>query len=183
MRRVFVSDIFGRTPALEKLCTAVGSPFDVIDPYAGKHMGFQNEQAAYEFFMANVGLNAYCEILQSRLENTAIPIHLIGFSVGASAIWRISETLSIETVKRVVCFYGSQVRYFTEIKPRVVVEHVLPTHEPGFSIDELASRLSGKENVVIHKTPYLHGFMNELSKNYSTFGCTSYVNRLREHTG
>jgi dienelactone hydrolase len=121
-----VSDIFGRTPALDNFCKAVGSDVDVIDPYAGKYMRFQTEQQAYECFMANMGLNAYCDLLQSRLEKAPTPTGLIGFSVGAAAIWQISESLNTEKVKRVVCFYGSQVRLLAEIKPSVVVEHVLP---------------------------------------------------------
>lgn len=175
-----VSDIFGRTPALENLCKTVACDVDVIDPYSGKYMGFQTEQDAYEFFMATVGLNAYCNLLHARLEKAPKPVILVGFSVGASAIWMISESLSTEKVKRAVCFYGSQVRHLVGINPGVVVEHVLPAHEPGFSVDDLACQFSGKENVVLHKTPYLHGFMNQCSKNFSHSGYTGYVDWLRE---
>ncbi|CAG36026.1 dienelactone hydrolase family protein [Desulfotalea psychrophila] len=180
MRKIFVSDIFGRTPALENLCRAVGSDIGIVDPYAGKEMRFQTEQEAYDFFMANVGMNAYCDLLQSRLEQTTIPIILVGFSVGASALWQISESLSCEKVKRVVCFYGSQIRHSTEINPSVVVEHFLPVHEAGFSVEEMANRLLGKENIILHNTTYLHGFMNELSKNYSKLGYRKYVELLRK---
>jgi dienelactone hydrolase len=178
MQTIIVSDIFGRTPALENLCKAVGSDVDVIDPYDGKSMGFQTEDQAYDFFMANVGLSTYCDLLVSRLEKVRVPISLVGFSVGASAIWQVSESLSAEKVKRVVCFYGSQVRHLTEIKPSVVIEHVLPTHEPGFSVESLENRLSGIKNVVLYKTSYLHGFMNELSKNYNNLGYSEYIDWL-----
>jgi dienelactone hydrolase len=182
MHKIVVSDIFGRTPALDKLCKALGSDVDVIDPYDGKIMGFQTEDQAYDFFMDNVGLSTYCDLLLSRLEKVRVPISLLGFSVGASAIWQISESLSTEKVKRVVCFYGSQVRHLTEIKPSVVVELVLPAHESGFSVEALENRLSGIKNVVLYKTPYLHGFMNELSKNYSNLGYSEYVDWLLEIT-
>lgn len=175
-----MSDIFGRTPALENLCKAVGSDVDLIDPYAGKYMGFQTEEQAYESFMANVGLDAYCNLLQSRLKKVLKPTILIGFSVGASAIWKISESLNTEKIRSVVCFYSSQIRHLTAIKPSVIVEYVLPTYEPGFSVDELSHRLSSKKNVVLYKTPYLHGFMNELSKNYNKVGYAEYVDWLRE---
>ena len=159
---------------------AIGDDVDIIDPYDGKYMGFQTEEQAYEFFMANVGLRTYCDILQSRLKKTASPTILIGFSVGASAIWQISESLSTERVKRAVCFYGSQVRHLLEITPKVEVEYVLPMHEPGFRIDELVTRLSDKKNVVLHKTPYLHGFMNKFSKNHNKLGYTKYIDWLRQ---
>lgn len=179
-RIVIVSDIFGKTQALKKLCKAVISNVDVIDPYAGNYMDFRTEQEAYEFFMNNVGLSTYCDLLLSRLEKVPSPTNLVGFSVGASAIWQVSELLNTNKINRVVCFYGSQVRNLTEIKPNVVVEHLLPIHEPGYSISELASQLSRKENVVIHKTPYLHGFMNKLSKNYNKSGYATYIDWLRE---
>lgn len=183
MCRIIISDIFGKTLALDKLCKAVGADVDVIDPYAGKYMGFQTEEQAYESFMAHMGLNTYCDLLQSKLEKTSSPTTLIGFSVGASAVWQISESLSAETVKRAICFYGSQVRNLTEINPGIVVEHILPLHESGFSVDELARSLSGKKNVVLHMTPYLHGFMNELSENYNKLGYTRYVDWLRQSAG
>ncbi|MBN2429671.1 MAG: hypothetical protein JXK94_15155 [Deltaproteobacteria bacterium] len=181
MRKIVVTDIFGKTPALEKLCKAVGGDVDIIDPYAGKFMGVMTEEQAYGFFMANTGVETYCDLLLSRLEKIPSPGILIGFSVGASAIWQISESLSRAKVKRAVCFYGSQVRHLAEINPGFVVDFVLPKHEPGFDIDELANRLAGKKNVVLHKTPYLHGFMNELSKNYNKSGYTQYIDWLRQH--
>ena len=180
MQRIVVSDIFGKTPALEKLCKAVGADVDVVDPYAGEYMGFGTEKQAYEFFMAHIGLNTYCDLLTSRLEKTPSPAMLIGFSVGASAAWRISGSLIPEKVPRAVCFYGSQVRHLTEIQPNIAVDHILPAHEPAFSVDEVADRLAGRKNVVLHRTTYLHGFMNEVSKNYNELGYSIYIDWLRQ---
>lgn len=177
---IIVSDIFGKTPALENLCKELGSNVDIIDPYAGKYMGFKTEQIAYDFFMSNVGLNSYSQVLQSKLENELTPPILIGFSIGASVIWQISESFSKEKIKHVVCFYGSQIRNFMEVNPNVIVDILLPKYEPGFNVEELARLLSVKENIILHKTPYLHGFMNKLSKNYSKVGYCKYVNWLRE---
>ena len=179
MRRIVVSDIFGKTPELAKLCKALSGDVVVIDPYAGANMNFQTEEQAYAFFMANMGLNTYSDLLRSRLERIPPPATLIGFSVGASAVWQISESLNAEKVKRAICFYGSQIRHLTEVNPSIMVEYVLPMYEPGFSVEELASRLSGKKNVVIHETQYLHGFMNELSRNFNESGYTRYIDWLR----
>ena len=178
MQRIVISDIFGKTPALDKLCEAAGTDVDVIDPYAGEYMGFGTEKHAYEFFMAHIGLSTYCDLLTSRLEKTPSAAMLIGFSVGASAVWRISGALHPEQVPRAVCFYGSQIRHLTEIHPNTVVEHILPAYEPAFSVDEVAGRLAGRKNVVLHRTPYLHGFMNEVSKNFSELGYSTYIDWL-----
>lgn len=142
-------------------------------------MGFGTEAQAYTYFMANVGLKKYGEIVLSGLEKEPVQISLIGFSAGASAVWKISGSLHPKKVKHAICFYGSQIRHLAGINPAIPVEHILPSHEPGFNVDELAHCLSDKANVTVHKTPYLHGFMNELSVNYSQTGYTEYVNRLR----
>ena len=179
MRRIVLSDIFGKTQALDKLRRTIGADVGVVDPYDGERKDFHTEEQAYDFFMANIGLDKYCDLVQSRLEKTTTPIVLIGFSVGASAIWRLSEHFNPGKVERAYCFYGSQIRHMTEINPRVRVEYILPKHEPGFCVDELARHLSAKKNVVLHKTPYGHGFMNELSRNFSKRGYAKFVEVLR----
>ncbi len=179
MGKVIVTDIFGRTPALEDLAGAIGSVMDIIDPYGGQQMGFHTEPLAYAHFMADVGIRAYQEILSSRLAEIPRVSVLIGFSVGASAIWRLSETLVPEKIGRAVCFYGSQIRHATDIVPHIRIEHILPKMEPGFSIDDLAAALSCKQNVTVHRTPYLHGFMNGCSPNFSRTGYAAHVELLR----
>jgi dienelactone hydrolase len=179
MGKVIVSDIFGRTPALEDLAGAVGAVTDIIDPYGGKQMGFPTEPRAYDHFMTHVGIPAYEEILSSRLAEIPRVSVLIGFSVGAAAIWGISQTLTPERIGHAVCFYGSQIRHATDIVPGIRIKHILPGMEPGFNINDLAAALSGKKNITVHKTPYLHGFMNRLSPNFSRAGYADGLNRLR----
>ncbi len=179
MGKVIVSDIFGSTPALEDLAGAVGAVTDIIDPYGGKQMGFDTEPRAYDHFMTHVGIGAYSEILSARLAETPRVSILIGFSVGAAAIWGISEALAPDKIGRAVCFYGSQIRHATDIVPNISIEHLLPKKEPVFSIHDLAAALSGKKNVTVLRTPYLHGFMNRLSLNFNRAGYAAGLERLR----
>ena len=86
MRRMIVSDIFGRTPALDKLCHAIAPDIEIIDPYYGQLMDFQDEHMAYQYFMNHVGLKHYCQGIKSILSKELSPVILIGFSVGGSAI-------------------------------------------------------------------------------------------------
>ncbi|MBF0234896.1 MAG: hypothetical protein HQK65_17955 [Desulfamplus sp.] len=175
-----ISDIFGKTVALDKLADDLDLDIDIIDPYAGKDMQFNSEEQAYHFFMSNVGLDCYCDIVKHRLDTAQMQLVLIAFSVGASSAWKISATFAPEKVKRLFCFYGSQVRYSLTIEPVVPIEYIMPCRESGFSVAELSSRLSEKQNVLVHETPYLHGFMNAFSRNYNSMGYTQYVNWLRE---
>ncbi len=176
MKTLFVSDIFGRTKALEKLCRDTSAECEIIDPYYGEDPGFENEAQAYDRFMNSKGLNWYSEYLQEQIETSPIQVNLIGFSVGASAIWQISGSLSKKSVKRAACFYGSQIRFNMEIEPSVEVELYLPVSEQTFDIGIIADGLAGKNNVHIHQTKYLHGFMNKMSVNFSHDGYHEYGN-------
>ena len=177
---VMVTDIFGRTPALEQLCGEIGGDAQILDPYAGKTMTFGDEAEAYAFFMEHVGLDAYVELLTAKLADLSGSVALIGFSVGASAVWRLSGTPVADKVTWAACFYGSQIRHWPEVVPQFPIELILPAQEPGFSVDELADRLSGRKNVTLRRTPYGHGFMNPLSGNFSPEGYAQYAEWLRQ---
>jgi dienelactone hydrolase len=129
MGKVIVSDIFGRTPALENLAQAIGSVMEIIDPYGGKQMGFHTEPRAYEPFYGPCRNTLLMrEILSSRLADIPRVSMLIGFSVGAAAIWGISQTLTPNTIGCAVCFYGSQIRH---ANPILCPMHPDRTHTPG----------------------------------------------------
>ncbi len=117
MNNVIVTDIFGRTPALETLARDIGSVAAIIDPYDKASMNFAAEPLAYEYFMTHVGIFAYKQLIAARLAESARIDLLIGFSVGAAAIWRISGSLSPGKIARAVCFYGSQIRHATDMAP------------------------------------------------------------------
>lgn len=182
MHKIVVSDIFGKTRELENLCSALKARVEILDPYSGKFIRFKEESKAYEYFMANVGIQAYSELLLEKLNSVSNPTSLIGFSVGASAIWKISENLNIDFIKNAICFYGSQIRKHIEVKPCIRMDLIFPMSEPGFSVNELGNILSEKSMVKVHNTRYLHGFMNFLSKNFSHVGYNEYIDWLREHT-
>lgn len=181
MHRIVVSDIFGKTSELENLCNALKARVEIIDPYSGKFMRFKEESEAYEYFMTNVGIQAYSELLLEKLSSVSNPTSLVGFSVGASAIWKVSGNLNIDFIENAICFYGSQIRNHTEVNPCIDIDLILPISEPGFSVSELGSCLSKKSSVEIHNTPYLHGFMNSLSKNFSHVGYNEYIDWLCEN--
>ncbi|SCY49511.1 DUF3795 domain-containing protein [Desulfoluna spongiiphila] len=178
MRNILVSDIFGKTPALTELGNELPGTFEIVDPYCGLSMEFKEESAAYQYFTENVGLDRYCEILSKKIDETPGPVTLIGFSAGASAAWRLSETVSPEKVRRVVCFYGSQIRNWCTTSPVVPTDLVFARKELRFSVTELADDLSGKKNVRVHRSTYLHGFMNPASLNFNEAAYAGYIHWL-----
>ena len=157
MSITLVSDVFGITPGLLRLKEELGAK-TIVDPYNGQSMEFNNEAEAYSYFVSTVGLERYVSILFKTLEALKSPTTLIGFSVGASAVWSLSASNERNVVKQSYCFYGSQIRNLTEIVPCYQTNLVFPQHESHFDVAELMHKLTNKPNVSISQVEYLHGF-------------------------
>ncbi len=181
MLTIVVSDIFGKTPALERLSYQIQKNVVIFDPYDGKLMDFKTEKVAYAFFTEQVGLGLYTEQLKAFIAAQVDPIHLIGFSVGASAIWNLSAYDEFDNIKMASCYYGSQIRRNAAIEPVFPMELIFPTMEKHFSINEVIERLSQSPNLVLRQTQYYHGFMNELSVNFDRQAYKNEIKLLSEY--
>jgi len=205
MAIILVSDIFGKTPALVELANELNAEL-IIDPYNGIDMGFNSEADAYDYFTEHIGFDAYFTLLTKAINSIRLtsstsltpltqavntPITLIGFSVGAAAIWRLSALKSTVNpivnpavnpkvnINNAICYYGSQIRNFTELEPRFNVKLIFPKSEPHFDVLALQNCLKTKPKVEIVNTEYFHGFMNLHSTNYVQSAYIEQVNLLR----
>ena len=182
MTRLFlVADIFGRTPALEtigKRLSEIVPDIGIIDPYQGGDHPFETEAHAYDYFMRRVGLRKYRSILMNHLASSDPDIVLIGFSVGASAIWAVSGHPPPGHIKKAFCFYGSQIRQNTDIQPVFDMELIFPEQEPHFDVDELIRTLKPKNRVTCSKAMGLHGFMNEYSPHFDPVCYSTWLTHL-----
>lgn len=166
MNLVLVSDIFGNTAALKAFAEKLNAQ-SIVDPYGGVDMAFNSEQQAYEYFSQHIGLDEYVAILQKAIKPLAGNTILIGFSVGASAIWSMSAHPAIKTIAKGICFYSSQIRHHTDIQPQFEIELIFPHYEPHFDVKSLQVELATKANVNVKHVDYLHGFMNPHSSNFN----------------
>ncbi|MDU0353749.1 dienelactone hydrolase family protein [Paraglaciecola aquimarina] len=180
MQNIIVSDIFGRTEALEELASKFSAPTEILDPYSAKFMTFPNEQEAYAYFSEHITLEHYSNYLLNRIQSTKSAINLIGFSVGASAIWKISDNPDCINVTSAYCYYGSQIRNSVNIEPSFPISLTFPASESHFSVNELIDNLIHKNNVTIRRVSYLHGFMNIHSANYNNQGYRQEISALCE---
>lgn len=181
MLTLLVADIFGNSQVLQQLAREIaGNNTVIIDPYSGEIMNFSDEQIAYQYFSEHVGLTRYAEQLKGQLQSINQPFNLIAFSVGGAATWLISEWLIETKINRVVCFYASQIRHHQEIRPVLPIELILPKSEIHFDVLALKTNLSNTKNVMIKHSEYLHGFMNQLSPNYSPSAYQGYLKWLKE---
>ncbi|WP_286272714.1 hypothetical protein [Thalassotalea hakodatensis] len=169
-KHIVLSDIFGRTGALEKFVDALPFSSIIVDPYNGKKMTFADEQQAYQYFTEHVGLEGYTEKLHQVLLNTNYNVQLIGFSVGASIIWRISDRHYEGIIQNAFLFYGSQIRHSLDIEPTFAVNVICPIKERHFDITAFKLAITDKNKVNIIQSHYLHGFMNECSTNFDLEG-------------
>jgi len=183
MNTILVSDVFGTTPALLNLGRELNA-VEIIDPYQGVEMNFKNETEAYSYFIKQVGFDSYLAKLLEVTKSTGSAVGLIGFSIGASTIWRLSEKRDISNVKKAVCFYGSQIRNYlskpvNKIVPQFEIELVFPTSEPHFNVNQLQTKLANIHNVQTRQVNGLHGFMNHYSDNYNQTAYEEQVELLR----
>lgn len=177
MNAIIFSDVFGITPALIILKEKIGAN-SIIDPYEGEYMDFKNEAEAYSYFVNQVGLDRYVSNILNALSHIECKTTLIGFSIGASAIWRLSHNNTNDLIEQGICFYGSQIRNYTQITPSFKTHLVFPKNESHFDVCELIDKLVEKQNVDITQVEYLHGFMNSHSSNFDEVGYNNIINAM-----
>ena len=185
---IIAADIFGTSPEFKTLCqqislAEVGSTtinYHAVGPYKTQPDNFSSEKSAYQYFIEHVGVEAYSEKLLSIIEASSGPKLLIGFSVGGSAIWRLTPKLASSGVISTICFYSSQIRHMTEIETTVPCQLVLPNSEEHFSVNELKAKMQNKQQVNVEQCCYQHGFLNKLSNNYNQSGAKQYTRNIQK---
>jgi len=177
-----IADIFGRTRALESIGQQLSETVPdirIIDPYQGLDHRFETEARAYAYFMDRVGVASYGSIITEALASPGPDTVLIGFSVGASAVWSVSGRPFSRNIKKAFCFYGSQIRQYPGVQPCFDMELIFPSQEPHFDVDELIGMIAAKDRVSCSKAPGLHGFMNELSPHFNATGYALFMDYLK----
>lgn len=181
---LIVTDIFGYPNATEILkhrfestCKTV----HILDPYDAKPMNFHDEDEAYEAFNQLCGLENYAKACIEALDTLSNEnIILIGFSMGASALWKALSGRKNAKIKHFFGFYASQIRHALEVKPHVPCTLIFPKYEKHFEVDTLIRELVKYENITCIKTEYLHGFMNPFSINYDAKAYAKHCQFLDE---
>ncbi|RLV59605.1 hypothetical protein D5018_11185 [Parashewanella curva] len=176
---IVVSDIWGMTSYLQNLICEIGSETIIHDSYDGQLMSFKNEQQAYCYFMEHSGIDSYSKSLNELLEQIKMPVNLIGFSSGASAIWNITDRIHENNIQTAICFYGGQIRHTLNKTPKFKTIHIMPRKESHFDLPTVIDKLAAKPNTEIIQTEYLHGFMNQCSPNFSSKGYQEYLTFLK----
>ncbi|GAB2910502.1 dienelactone hydrolase family protein [Rheinheimera gaetbuli] len=174
-----LSDIFGLCAGLERLLADLnqaGAVVQVLDPYQGTRMQLADEAQAYTAYGAQCGHDAYAAIATQALQNNVQPIDLaIGFSAGATALWRALAKVDASVVKQAVLFYPGQIHNHIILSPKVPTQVIFGHSEPHFDVTDICTQLQQKSAVTSISTGFAHGFMNPVSKAFNAAGCQQYL--------
>lgn len=155
-----------------------------IDLIDGNVFSYEEAEAAYAYFMNNVGFEkAGREVLEllKSIRCKYEKVYLVGYSIGAAVAWLCSE--EYELLDGIVGYYGSRIRDFLDINPRVETLLFFPTYEKSFDVDELIERLICKNKVNTVKCEGLHGFADEYSSSFNIISKETSEKLLFEFTG
>ncbi|WLR42732.1 dienelactone hydrolase family protein [Bacillus carboniphilus] len=133
--------------------------------------GYDEEKEAYHYFYREVGLQRAYEqtfTLVKSLKRSYQKVVIWGYSVGATIAWMCSE--DGEFLDAVVGFYGSRIRDYSRLHPRVPVLLFYPYEETSFDVKTLVDILNKKDKVKVDLFSGEHGFANPFSKKYDAGG-------------
>ncbi|MBH9966089.1 dienelactone hydrolase family protein [[Bacillus] enclensis] len=141
---------------------------DVICPNLyppGMPLG-ESEEEVYKSFFKYVGFERAAAQIKGTVEENRRKykyIFVVGFSVGATSAWLCSDH---EGVSGVLCFYGSRIRDYVEVKPASPALLFFSNKEKFFDVHPLITQLEkkGSEYIDIHLFDANHGFANPYSK-------------------
>lgn len=185
-RVLLLTDIFGQCAGLERLLADLhhtGAEVHSVDPYQGKSQQFADEQHAYAAYTAQCGHNVYAAIAEQALQSHSQPFELaIGFSAGATALWRALAATYSSKLKQAVLFYPGQIYQHLALKPQVPTQVIFGHSEPHFAVADICQQLQ-QQGVTAISTPYAHGFINPASKAFDEAGYQQQLNKLQRLFG
>ncbi|MGF1689367.1 hypothetical protein L4C36_22350 [Photobacterium japonica] len=180
---VIVTDIFGLCQSTDSLVSFLSprtESVSIIEPYRGVRHSFKNEKAAYSAFVEKCGHDNYFDLVKSVVSDTN-PDLLIGFSAGASVLWRLAAEKSLCCRPTILGFYPSRIREHLDVIPRHRIEIIFPIKEESFDVVSVRERVEKHENVNTEITPYDHGFMNASSLAYDEGGESFGLARINRY--
>lgn len=122
-------------------------------------------EEAYCFFHNNVGNKAYIQLekLTERIRLKYKKVILVGFSVGATIAWVMSENGLYDGI---VSYYGSRIRDNLHIQPKCRSLLIFAEQETSFAPKQIMEKLKTKPDLAAYILQGKHGFLDSFSENY-----------------
>ena len=181
-----LSDIFGLCKGLERLLAALnqaGAAIQVIDPYQGTPQQFADEAGAYAGYSARCGHEAYATIAAQALQRSEQPFALaLGFSAGATALWRALAGADSRRLKQAILFYPGQIHQHIALQPAIPTQVIFGNSEPHFNVAAICQQLQ-QQGVTAVSSGYQHGFMNPASGAFDEAAYQQQLKKLKSLVG
>lgn len=163
MQIIVATDIHGTHEQLRSQLAALGEAI-VVSPWSDDGKPFATEREAVSHFHQQDGLAFYEKKIAEVTGGK--PSVLIGFSVGATSLWRYVASPQCNADSLAFLYYGSRIRDYEKLVPRCPTTAFFAENEPSFNPANLAEALSrsGAQCMVLPGTH--HGFMNPTSIHY-----------------
>lgn len=177
------SDIFGMTEAFLRLARSLGPETVPLCAHEDQVLSFESESEAYERFMQTGGIDAYVRRMRAVLGGDPAITALVGFSAGATAGWITACSVETQRLGTAVLFYGSRIRDHAALRPACPVRLIFAEHEVGFDPGPLVQSFAARGIPTELVRGAGHGFMNELSAQYSPQLYRHFLGELRRLMG
>ncbi|KML33763.1 dienelactone hydrolase family protein [Rossellomorea marisflavi] len=155
--------------------------FEVVIPSLIPSMfSYKEEEVAYESFMNEIGFQSASKHAREVIEEcsrTFERVYVVGFSIGATIAWMCSP---MPEVKRTVCFYGSRIRDYGEIRPQSPTLLLYGESEPSFPVEEFIRHIK-IEHVTALSVAGSHGFADPFSKRFHKPSYEVALSLLSDH--
>lgn len=167
---IVLPEIYGINRHIRRVCRKYyAAGYDVFCPNLigeTEPFSYARRQEAYAFFQNNIGDKAYIQLekLTERIRSKYKRIILIGFSVGGTIAWVVSESGLYDGV---VSYYGSRIRDNLYVQPKCGALLIFADKETSFVPKQIEARLKTKADVAVHILPGSHGFLDSFSENYN----------------
>lgn len=164
---IILHEIYGVNPFMQevkKKLIAEGMDADCYDLYHRQPFSYEQTEDAYQFFMEKVGFEKIGPIVQwiNEQKKNYEKVYLLGFSVGATLAWILSEKANCDGV---ICCYGSRIRDYLGICPKCKTLLIF-AREDSFDVGQVMKSLEDK-NLKSYVYEAKHGFMDSFHVNYN----------------
>lgn len=164
MNIIIATDIHGINDQLRHLFCALGDELIFLSPWDSDSSPYNNEQEAVAAFQADHGLEKYQQKIAQQAGNS--PALLIGFSVGATALWRHLASNHCHPQSQAHLYYGSRIRDHQDLIPRCQTKVIFAEHEASFKPADIITNITHPHVACSIISGTHHGFMNPHSANF-----------------
>ncbi|MEK4762369.1 dienelactone hydrolase family protein [Viridibacillus sp. FSL E2-0187] len=177
---ILLHEIYGVNDHMEYYKSVFNdAEFDVIVPNLldRKPFHYSKEAEAYTYFMLEVGFEKAQLIVEQIINEQKQfyeDIYLVGFSIGATLAWLCSE----KSVSAIFAFYGSRIRQYLHINPKVPTVVYFAKNEESFNPQIILEQLQQKDQVYTHLVNKSHGYMNPFDKKYDKLAADETTNEI-----